>query len=427
MALAHSPKIVTDGLVLSIDPANIKSFQGIPLTNLSNAVSSSFVDNDSTYFKIINNTSTQIIPGGVGERVVKSVTYYNDYNGGSNICCPNYFEFGNPGTWINVTPNTTYTYAIIVKSSSNYFHPNFLYHYQYDTDGNYVTEGGYYDPSRKISLGDEWYMIWGTLTTLSNTTRLYIRLFSYEYATWNTISVAASALYLGADVVSPKHFPYHGETKPGTVTSPITSTWTGTLTNGASYEETNLGAFTFDGINDFIGSNAALSTSFASFTVIIWFYPTSVTSHENPIDCNYNYYGASGNVGPRLEMNSNGNLAWMYSNITGDNNQFYFHEVVSSGLTANTWHCAAITFNGSTNTSTTYYNGNTTGLSRTTYGSPVGFIGLMNNINLGRGFHLGGAERIYTGRIGNTQIYNRDLTPEEIKQNFNALKGRYGI
>lgn len=182
----------------------------------------------------------------------------------------------------------------------------------------------------------------------------------------------------------------------------------------------------FDGVDDYV-SAGTLSGSFASFTVIIWFYPTSVSNYQNPIDCNYSYNGTTGNIGPRLEMNSSGTLGWLYSNITGDNNQYYVHNVVSSGLAANTWHCAAITYNGGTNTSTTYYNGNPTGLSRISIGSPTGFVGVMNNVNLGRGFHLGGAERIFAGRISNTQIYNRALTAAEVSQNFNALRGRFGI
>jgi hypothetical protein len=33
----------------------------------------------------------------------------------------------------------------------------------------------------------------------------------------------------------------------------------------------------------------------------------------------------------------------------------------------------------------------------------------------------------FTGNIANTQIYNRALSSDEVQQNFNALRGRYGI
>jgi hypothetical protein len=31
------------------------------------------------------------------------------------------------------------------------------------------------------------------------------------------------------------------------------------------------------------------------------------------------------------------------------------------------------------------------------------------------------------GRISNTKIYNSSLMPQEIQQNYNATKGRYGL
>lgn len=47
------------------------------------------------------------------------------------------------------------------------------------------------------------------------------------------------------------------------------------------------------------------------------------------------------------------------------------------------------------------------------------------NCKIGSSTHTGG-ER-WNGYISNFQIYNRALTAQEIQQNFNALRGRYGI
>lgn len=236
-------------------------------------------------------------------------------------------------------------------------------------------------------------------------------------------SIVSSGLVLNLDAGNPQS--YSGS---GTNWIDISGNGNnGTLVNGPTYSNANGGSIVFGGTNDYVTSGA-LSGSFVSFTVIIWFYPTSVTNYQNPIDCNYSYNGSTGNIGPRLEMNNSGTLAWNYSNDTAINQNFYTHLVVSSGLSANTWYCAAITYDGNTNSSITYYNGNNTELSRTTVGTPpTGFVGTMNNITLGKGFHLGGAERIYSGRVSNTQIYNRALTASEISQNFNALRGRFGL
>ena len=206
---------------------------------------------------------------------------------------------------------------------------------------------------------------------------------------------------------------------------------TGTLTNGPTYSSANGGAIVFDGTNDFCDFGS-MSGSFSSFSVIVWFYPTNVANYKNVIDCNFNFYG-SGNVGPRLEMNSSGNLIWGYSNITTNNDACYGHEVRTSGLAVNTWHCAAITYNGNGNTSATYYNGNQTTLNRITYSGsggtilPSGFVGSMNKVVIGKGWYDGVPDRVYAGRVSIGLIYNRALTAAEVAQNFNATRSRYGI
>jgi hypothetical protein len=198
----------------------------------------------------------------------------------------------------------------------------------------------------------------------------------------------------------------------------------GTLTNGPTFSATNGGSLVFDGTDDYV-STGALSGSFSSFSVFIWFYPTSVTNYENPIDCNYAYNANTGNIGPRLEVNGVGNLAWVYSNNVNDNNTYYSHAVITSGLAESKWHCSAITYSGSSNSSSTYYNGLQTLISRTTSGSPTGFIGTINGANIGRGFNRGGPERIFTGRVPFVCIYNKSLSSQEILQNYNATKGRF--
>jgi len=48
------------------------------------------------------------------------------------------------------------------------------------------------------------------------------------------------------------------------------------------------------------------------------------------------------------------------------------------------------------------------------------------NTSIGRETYLGGYFN-FNGKISTAKIYNRGLSDNEIKQNFNALRGRYGV
>jgi hypothetical protein len=37
------------------------------------------------------------------------------------------------------------------------------------------------------------------------------------------------------------------------------------------------------------------------------------------------------------------------------------------------------------------------------------------------------AGRTWNGKIGTLKVYNKFLTEKEIRDNFNALRGRYGV
>lgn len=206
------------------------------------------------------------------------------------------------------------------------------------------------------------------------------------------------------------------------------TTWTDTvgqkniaLQNGPTFSSDNGGVINFDGSND--QTEVFSLGTFSSFSVAVWFNPTYVQSYRNVIDCNFLSYSNVGNVGPRLEMNDNGNIAWIYSNNTTNNSVYYYHTVVSSGLQSNKWHNIAISYNSTNNTSETYYGGISSGISRQAAGSPTGWVGQMPSVVVGRGFYL--QSRFFVGKLGIVQIYNRALTADEIRRNYLSTKERY--
>lgn len=211
----------------------------------------------------------------------------------------------------------------------------------------------------------------------------------------------------------------------GTTWTNLSGTTHATLQNSATFSTDRNGAIVFDGTNQY-ATVGNLGSGFSSFSVLLWLYPTSVLNYKNVIDFNYADISTQENMGPRLEMDTTGALYWVYSNSTNDTN-FYVHSVYSSGFAANVWAHVGITYDGSGNTSKTYRNGVDTGLTRSSNGTPgpTGYYGSMTNLEIGRGWVL--VPRYYQGRIASVMLYNRSLSATEVFQNFQSLRGRFGL
>ena len=195
---------------------------------------------------------------------------------------------------------------------------------------------------------------------------------------------------------------------PGTGTSVLdlsTNLNNSVLTNGASYNSANNGYFNFDGSNDCIvvNSNANILSK-TSYTKIAWFYPTSFSTGNNII--------SGGNSGQHA--------FWLggTDKLRAGHNSQWSTVVSNTTLVLNTWYFGAVTFNTSTGW-VLYLNGN----QESTNGSLTTFTG--NQEILIGAFSTG--SNVFTGRIASGLVYNRVLTGAEIKQNFNATRGRYGI
>jgi hypothetical protein len=201
----------------------------------------------------------------------------------------------------------------------------------------------------------------------------------------------------------------------------------GSLINGPTFNSANGGSIVFDGVDDYVqyGTGSGVTTD---WTVSVWFYSTSVANYKNVIDCNYNYNAITGNVGPRLEMYTDGSLLWVWSGDTSNNDRYYYTISLSgsNALQPNIWYNSTIT-RTSTNSVITYINGTQRTNTFITIGSPSAtFVNVFNNIIIGKGFFLA-EDRKLTGRVSNVQIYNRALSASEVAQNYNAQKSRFNL
>ena len=203
----------------------------------------------------------------------------------------------------------------------------------------------------------------------------------------------------------------------------ISQNYSATSVGSPTWTTSNSGSVVFNGTGDRLICGP-ISGSFREFSVLVWFYPTSIANYRNVIDCNFAFNPITGNVGPRLEIDSTGRLGWIFSGRTDTNDVSDSSVVVASGLAANTWHFAGIT-RSANQTTTTYYNGSPVSVNAA---NPNGFVDVFSNIAIGRGFHLSSdAERSFAGRIPIVLIYNRALSSSEISQNYNFHRGRFGI
>jgi hypothetical protein len=180
----------------------------------------------------------------------------------------------------------------------------------------------------------------------------------------------------------------------------------GTLTNGASYSSSNGGVITFDGTDDYI--------DFIS-------YPSLNSSQTKSIWVKANVLSSSGDNRYLIDWGGNVNWVQFYS-ATGqpkvrsgilsgnflDGSSFVYQDVwYNICVTSTSSGAMSIYINSALDASTT---------------------GLSNNSATGLNLSRWGGNAFYLdGSISIVQIYNRELTSNEVLQNFNTFKSRYGL
>jgi hypothetical protein len=195
----------------------------------------------------------------------------------------------------------------------------------------------------------------------------------------------------------------------------------GNLINGPTFIESNLGSIEFDGVNDWIStSHQLVSGTDASvpITLSFWINPSSLQSSvsNNPILIGSAYYSGFG-----LQYTGSVYRIWLRisSGTYVDNLPFvldeYQHVTLIWGGISDSRIYSYINGYQNSNRSVTYseFNQNLT----------------TRPFRIGRAYTTGGssASGFLTGKISNVQIYNRALSAEEVLQNYNATKSRYGL
>ena len=216
----------------------------------------------------------------------------------------------------------------------------------------------------------------------------------------------------GGTVTSVGGYTIHTFTTSGT----FTPTWgdmstngnTGTLTNGPTYSSANGGSIVFDGSNDYIDCGDTFSLSITIGTVCAWFKKPHGSVYKGLVDKGRDGYGAWS-----LNVDEVGNTATFKARISGTNRSI----IASSNYGNNIWTYVCGVYDGTT--LAIYQNGIIS--NSASYSGTIG----TNSVSVKIGSASDGLH--FDGNIAQASIYNRALSAAEISQNFNALRGRFGI
>lgn len=190
----------------------------------------------------------------------------------------------------------------------------------------------------------------------------------------------------------------------------------GTLTNGPTFSSANGGSIVFDGVDDYVNVGNIGNYTTISYTLESFVYPefdsslfgknfmsksTSCSSTEFTFE-----YGRQTN---KFSFITRDDIT-LVSNSTYAKNNWY-HVMLSRTNNGNGTYTNTLYVNGALDTSTTVNYNPTSGTGLFGIGSSIGCT------NVG----------YWTGKIAISRVYNRVLSAAEVQQNFNAIRGRFGI
>ena len=226
-------------------------------------------------------------------------------------------------------------------------------------------------------------------------------------ATKYSPKTVTNGLVLSLDAANNKSYP-----KSGTTWSDLSGNGNnGTLTNGPTFNAGNQGGIVFDGSDDYVNISNTSILNNSSQTINIWFLYTSIPGNGVSV------IGKHDSVGSQNGYNIGLYGGVVFCQFKPSSNTDAGS--VSTDMSANTWTFITLKFTiGST--LTLYKNGNkisTNALSSVSMTSQP--------IRIGRSVDTYWSA--LPGRVASVQIYSRELSDDEVLQNYNATKSRFGL
>ena len=394
MALAHSPSIVTNGLVLVYDMSNTgRSWKGAPTTNL---VPNPYANWNGSNFVLSYNYDGS---GGAA------------YNYVTNVPNP----IGSPAVMQYTTGTTGYKYWAIASTIATTGTHTFSYYARlvggptassnlnnaqlWRSNGVDQAVTGDWNPTYTT----EWVRYSTTGPCTAGTSLDYFPIHSGSLTGGYTIQYCGFQLELGTYAT-----PFVNGTR-STTQALLDPTGQNTIT-ATSLTYPSDGSFSFNGSTNRITCPSTSALDFAGsqqYTVMAWIYPLlgGGTWHGIVSKGESQQYA--------FTVNSPG------AYIHYETNQGGVGALNSAGgsITQNAWQYVGIRFDGTNKT--IWKNGEIIA----TQAAAVNSTSNTEQLRIGEG----NANELFNGNITQVTIYNRALSDNEVRQNFNALRGRYGV
>jgi len=417
MGLGHSPKIVTNGLMMCMDAANTKSYRNYNLATYSQDFTNA-VWTKST--GLVSATGLLAPDDTLTASTLTDDDAANYENWSRSFTVPNDSASYNISIYIKKTTGGTSTRTGFNVSFTGGTTKN--YNVRFNADTGVVVNGD----TNLVTSENNGY--WRLSFTVSNN--------STGNTTLGISYYPATGVYNGGDVATAtgSHTVWGVQVTRGTALLPYrtnvndssniwydlsNSSVSATLTSGTGvpiFTANNSGIFTFDGSTMYASTGLTLSGSTFRTHSLETVAKRSGTASETIV------WGWQGyNCGILMQSNNINASNW-YSNGSGG----WLNATASSGISAqvDTWYHIVLTFNATgfmriyvngVNYASTDVSGFTTSSGNVWYLAPMTFAG----------FSFAGYR--FPGSIALGKIYSTELSAKEVLQNFNCVRGRFGL
>jgi hypothetical protein len=226
--------------------------------------------------------------------------------------------------------------------------------------------------------------------------------------------IVTNGLVLHLDAGNGRSYPGSGTTWSDLSRNGIT----GTLTNGPAYSSANGGVLSFDGTNDYVtlGTPALLNQVQVPLSICVWARANSLGTYNTLWGV---YKGITSHQLYSLFRVDSGTLRYFASNSSGT---YQWQDTFS--ISTNIWYFYAVTVSGSISSPvvTIYLNNSSRSFSYSAFSSTPDAT-----VDFRVGSNQSAPGECWNGNISQVCWYNRALSAAEIRQNYHATKGRFGL